>query len=130
MKLGIVERLKAVVVVLDLRPFGDSEAQSQEYLYHRIQRSQERMLLANPWHSPGQGYVNSPGRLIGGLGLRREVLSSLREGLLEPAGYLVSQLPPRLSLLHRQLAQALHYLTQFVMTSPALNRHPLHLFRI
>ncbi len=57
----IVERLEAVVVVLNLGPLGDHEAQSQENLDHLFHSRKQRMLVADGRHASRQRHIQRLG---------------------------------------------------------------------
>jgi hypothetical protein len=116
-----VERLEIVVIVFNLRAFGNAVANVGEELLNTFQSPGYRMQTAGGLAATRQGHINGFGRQFGGqLGLLKLSLARIENhcdtllGIIDERAYLWA-------LLCRQIPQGLHHLSQFAFFTKVKN---------
>lgn len=119
---GNVERFEVVVVVFDLRAFGDAVADVGEELLDAFQGTGDRMQTTGGLATARQGYINALGSQTGAeLGLFKRRLARV-EDLGDAFLGVVDQRANLWPLFGRQIAQGLHHLGQFAFLAKEV--HP------
>ena len=116
-----VERLEVVIVVFNLRAFGNAVANVGKELFDTFQSPGYRMQTARGLATARQGHINGLGRQFGGqFGLFKQRLARI-ENLCDTLLGNVDQRTDLRTLFCRQIAQGLHHLSQFTLFTKVLN---------
>ncbi|MNG01439.1 hypothetical protein D3C84_844200 [compost metagenome] len=118
---GNVERFEVVVVVFDLRAFGDAVADVGEELLDALQGAGDRMQTTGGLATARQGHINALGGQTGAeFGFFEGRLARV-EHLGDAFLGVVDQRANFWPLFGRQVAQGLHHLGQFAFLAKELN---------
>ena len=116
-----VERFEVVVVVFDLRAFGNAVADVGEELFDTFQSAGNRMQTTRGLAAARQGHVNGLGGQFGGqVGLFKQCLARI-ENLCDTLLGNVDQGADLRTLFCRQIPQGLHHLSQFALLAKVVN---------
>jgi hypothetical protein len=116
-----VEGFEVVVVVFDLRTFGNAVAYVSEELFDSLQRPGNRMQAARGLTATGQGDVDLFGSELGAqLGFFECRLARIEDICNTFLGF-VDQRTHFGPLIGRQVAQGLHHLSQLTLLAKELN---------
>ncbi len=116
-----VERLEVVIVVFDLRAFGDAVADMGEELFNTFQSPGHRMQTAGDLATARQGHIDGLGGQFGSqFGFFKQSLTRI-ESLCNTLLGNVDQGADLRTLLCRQIPQGLHHLSQFTLLAKVLN---------
>ncbi|MCY1175091.1 hypothetical protein D9M73_153140 [compost metagenome] len=116
-----VERLEVVIVVFDLRAFGDAVADTGEELFDAFQSAGNRMQTTGGLATARQGHINALGGQTGAeFGFFESRLARV-EHLGDAFLGVVDQRANFWPLFGRHVAQGLHHLGQFAFLAKELN---------
>ncbi|MNE51941.1 hypothetical protein D3C80_1465940 [compost metagenome] len=118
---GDVERLEVVIVVFDLRAFGNAVADVGEELLDTFQSPGNRMQATGGLTTARQGYVNGLGAELGSqFGFFKQRLARIEDFCNTLLGF-VDQRTDFRTLIGRQVAQGLHHLSQLALLAKEVN---------
>ncbi len=116
-----VERFEVVIIVFDLRAFGNAVANVGEELLDSFQSAGNRMQTASGLATARQGHVNGFGRELGRkISLLERRLARI-ENLCDTLFGFVDQRADFWTLISRQIPQGLHHLSQFALLAKVQN---------
>ncbi|MNZ51215.1 hypothetical protein D3C78_690230 [compost metagenome] len=118
---GDVERFEVVIVVFDLRAFGDAVANTGEELFDAFQSTGNRMQTTGGLTTARQGHVNGLGGEFGSqIGFFKQCLARIKD-LCDTLLGNVDQRTDLRTLFCRQIPQGLHHLSQFTLLAKVVN---------
>ena len=104
-----IQRLKVIVIPLDLRAGGYLKAHAEEDFLYLIEHNRERVLMAKRAAFAGHRYINALVFQLPGSFLRLELLLACFHNLLNIGAHFIGQLTNDRALLRREFPHLLQY---------------------